>query len=720
MIFTWIFTVEMVIKLWGYGPMNYKKDGYNIFDGVIVLFSWFDYFFLRGGGPFSSFRTFRLLRVLRTLKLAKSWHSLNQLLITIVRSIPGLANFGVILMLFLFIYALFGMQFYGGKFTLVNGFDATPRANFDALRHAVLTVFQVVTGENWNEVMYDCMQVNGVVGAVYVATMYCIGNYIVLNLFLAILLDNFQSAGKESSATFYDELEKQNDITAATRKFAKCVSSIAKLICPGFMKARKQARELEASGRGPKASTPIAKAANAKVMDENTDETAVISSPTSPLPSSSSAPPQNSIPAPRASSSIVDKLHIGDLHLSKLLFTPLDHIRKAALSEEFSDTENDDEKDLFDGLIHRLASEPAPTPPGPQPVSASYKPPPVTVTCIRKPYHLSSTDDLMDFALEQAENSIEKIHANVVSIFGNDKIDVISTDLIDERLITQSTRTSISRSPSSETELTPHLRKLGLKRGSSRHITESSRSSHDHSPFPKAKKPTATNLESARHETMMDDDLKNDFTILKKFMKGMELSLDIRTRRRRAKTFLNCFTGEEIVDFLLLHNIVKDSTSGEGEPSCECRVQPHPSPSNPPRSAMCQKLLEVGFIDRSLPPLVKGKKLEEKEALELEPPVTSPAISPETSSRSLNSPDSPAGDDVELFIDTMTESTRTRGATMLATRWEGDYMIFSSDVHRLYCIGDISPSTVNLMGSTGAQKARKLKREQAKVSRVPS
>ncbi|GMH71770.1 hypothetical protein TrST_g6815 [Triparma strigata] len=229
--FTILFTFELVVKSIGMGICNYLADPYNSFDASVVTFSWVEVALLSGGG-FSSLRTFRLLRVLRTLKLAKSWHSLNQLIITVIRSIPGLANFGLILMLFLFIYALFGMQFYGGQFNEENGFDETPRANFNTLGFALACVFQVVTGENWNDVLYNVMKVNGVVGAVYASSMFCIGNYIVLNLFLAILLDNFQQAGGESKTNFYEEVERENDVKAALIKVRILLKNIYSMAMP--------------------------------------------------------------------------------------------------------------------------------------------------------------------------------------------------------------------------------------------------------------------------------------------------------------------------------------------------------------------------------------------------------------------------------------------------------------------------------------------------------
>ena len=66
-----------------------------------------------------------------------------------------------------------------------------PRHNFDDIFWAFVTIFQVLTGEDWNRVMYDGMRTTGGIASVYFILLVVIGNYIVLNLFLAILLDNF-------------------------------------------------------------------------------------------------------------------------------------------------------------------------------------------------------------------------------------------------------------------------------------------------------------------------------------------------------------------------------------------------------------------------------------------------------------------------------------------------------------------------------------------------
>ena len=119
--------------------------------------------------------------------MIKKWKSMYLILSAIMRSGPGLVNFATLLILFMVVYALCGMQLFAGQL------DPGLRSNFDNLGFALLTVFQVVSGENWNDVLYGTMEVgNPIQGAIFTVTMYMIGNYIILNIFVAILLDNFE------------------------------------------------------------------------------------------------------------------------------------------------------------------------------------------------------------------------------------------------------------------------------------------------------------------------------------------------------------------------------------------------------------------------------------------------------------------------------------------------------------------------------------------------
>ena len=204
-IFTLCFTLEMVLKMVGLGPRQYFRDYFNAFDFVVVTISLVELSIAATGGNskksgLGALRTFRLMRV---FKLARSWKNLRKLLATILLSLMDVTNAGILLVIIMFIFTLLGMQLFGGMWTAQYFCDdphdyvaclaATPRPNFDSFWWGFVTVFQILTGENWNAVLYVAMTVNGEVGWLYFSLLNIIGSYMVLNLFLAILLARFDT-----------------------------------------------------------------------------------------------------------------------------------------------------------------------------------------------------------------------------------------------------------------------------------------------------------------------------------------------------------------------------------------------------------------------------------------------------------------------------------------------------------------------------------------------
>ena len=100
----------------------------------------------------------RALRLLRIFKVTKYWSSLRNLVISLLNSMRSILSLLFLLFLFILIFALLGMQLFGGAF---NFSDGTPDANFDTFVISLLTVFQVLTGEDWNEVMYHGIESQG-------------------------------------------------------------------------------------------------------------------------------------------------------------------------------------------------------------------------------------------------------------------------------------------------------------------------------------------------------------------------------------------------------------------------------------------------------------------------------------------------------------------------------------------------------------------------------
>jgi hypothetical protein len=95
----------------------------------------------------------------------------------------------LLLILFNYIYALLGMQIFGGQFN----FDNPPRMNFDDFFSSYMTVFQVMTLENWNDILTAALrtEVSFALTLLYLISLILMGNYVLLNLFLAILLNGF-------------------------------------------------------------------------------------------------------------------------------------------------------------------------------------------------------------------------------------------------------------------------------------------------------------------------------------------------------------------------------------------------------------------------------------------------------------------------------------------------------------------------------------------------
>ncbi|KAI1892223.1 hypothetical protein AGOR_G00131150 [Albula goreensis] len=193
LVFTGIFTAEMFAKLVAMDPYYYFQEGWNIFDGFIVSLSLMELGLADVEG-LSVLRSFRLLRV---FKLAKSWPTLNMLIKIIGNSVGALGNLTLVLAIIVFIFAVVGMQLFGKSYKdcvcKIAEDCELPRWHMNDFFHSFLIVFRVLCGE-WIETMWDCMEVAGQTMCLIVFMMVMvIGNLVVLNLFLALLLSSFSA-----------------------------------------------------------------------------------------------------------------------------------------------------------------------------------------------------------------------------------------------------------------------------------------------------------------------------------------------------------------------------------------------------------------------------------------------------------------------------------------------------------------------------------------------
>nr|XP_057910324.1 sodium channel, voltage gated, type VIII, alpha subunit b isoform X3 [Doryrhamphus excisus] len=214
LVFTAIFAGEMFAKLIAMDPYYYFQEGWNCFDGFIVTLSLVELGLADVEG-LSVLRSFRLLRV---FKLAKSWPTLNMLIKIIGNSVGALGNLTLVLAIIVFIFAVVGMQLFGKSYKdcvcKIADDCKLPRWHMHDFFHSFLIVFRVLCGE-WIETMWHCMEVAGQAMCLIVFMMVMvIGNLVVLNLFLALLLSSFSA---DNLAATDDDGEPNNLQLAVAR-----------------------------------------------------------------------------------------------------------------------------------------------------------------------------------------------------------------------------------------------------------------------------------------------------------------------------------------------------------------------------------------------------------------------------------------------------------------------------------------------------------------------
>uniref|UniRef100_UPI00398F61F7 voltage-dependent L-type calcium channel subunit alpha-1D n=1 Tax=Pristiophorus japonicus TaxID=55135 RepID=UPI00398F61F7 len=215
-----LFTCEMLVKMYSLGLQAY----------FVSLFNRFDCFVVCGGitetilvefevmSPLG-ISVFRCVRLLRIFKVTRHWQSLSNLVASLLNSMRSIASLLLLLFLFIIIFSLLGMQLFGGKFNFDE--TQTKRSTFDNFPQALLTVFQILTGEDWNMVMYDGIMAyggpssSGMIVCIYFIILFICGNYILLNVFLAIAVDNLADA--ESLNTVQKETEEEKERKRSAR-----------------------------------------------------------------------------------------------------------------------------------------------------------------------------------------------------------------------------------------------------------------------------------------------------------------------------------------------------------------------------------------------------------------------------------------------------------------------------------------------------------------------
>ncbi|KAM5281099.1 sodium channel protein type 11 subunit alpha [Ctenodactylus gundi] len=194
LVFTSIFTAEMFLKIIALDPYHYFRQGWNIFDSIVAVLS------LAEVATPKNLSFLRSFRVLRVFKLAKSWPTLNTLIKIIGHSVGALGNLTVVLVIVVFIFSIVGMQLFGSNFSSKKSAKLCKTEEFCKRRwhmedfyHSFLVVFRILCGE-WIENMWECLRENDTPLCIIVFVLIMvIGKLVVLNLFIALLLNSFSN-----------------------------------------------------------------------------------------------------------------------------------------------------------------------------------------------------------------------------------------------------------------------------------------------------------------------------------------------------------------------------------------------------------------------------------------------------------------------------------------------------------------------------------------------
>lgn len=228
-VFISFFALEAALKLIGFGPRFYFLDTWNRFDFLIVILS-----IIASNADLFHFKVtaLRIIRVARLLRMIKSSKGLKNLLKALWLSLKNIVNVSLILFLIFFSFSVAGMDLFGNITAGTLGY-ITSDANFTTFYLAFTFLFRCSTGEDWNSVMHDCYYSAGPIAIVYWVLFNLIVKYVFLDVFLAVIYENFNDV-KAS--------ENESDILSLRRKDIKAFINTWAIFCPNgehYMKTAK-------------------------------------------------------------------------------------------------------------------------------------------------------------------------------------------------------------------------------------------------------------------------------------------------------------------------------------------------------------------------------------------------------------------------------------------------------------------------------------------------
>ena len=184
-----VFLFEAAIKLAAVAPRfdRYFRDGWNLFDFTVLVLA-----LIPDTGDFALIA--RLARLLRVLRLVTVVPQLRIIVATLVRSLPGLGHVMLLLFVIFYVYAVAG----------VHLFREHDPLHWDSLGIALLTLFRVMTLEDWTDAMYIAMELHPMSWLFFVSFVL-VAAVVMINLVIAVVINNLHDARLEVAYTGGEE-----------------------------------------------------------------------------------------------------------------------------------------------------------------------------------------------------------------------------------------------------------------------------------------------------------------------------------------------------------------------------------------------------------------------------------------------------------------------------------------------------------------------------------
>ncbi|ETN11917.1 hypothetical protein PPTG_09582 [Phytophthora nicotianae INRA-310] len=199
-VFGVIFLTEMIMRIIAMrGLRVYLSSTERVFDMVVVICTTVNLILNNLETSFNGLNSVSSLRTLRVTRLMMKYEGTRKLIQSVLKSSRGVMDVVVFMLVFQVVNSIIGMQLFGGSH-LVGKDGEAPRWNFDTFGRSFLTLLQVITGDQWSSITYDAVDAAKPHWFMvpFLILNFIVGQYVLLNLFIAVILENFSISEEEA------------------------------------------------------------------------------------------------------------------------------------------------------------------------------------------------------------------------------------------------------------------------------------------------------------------------------------------------------------------------------------------------------------------------------------------------------------------------------------------------------------------------------------------